>query len=141
MGSRLNQDHILHEGVVTAVRGKQAEVRIQRASSCDACQAAGLCKAAKSGARTVTASFQGEEPRLGESVTVEGSVGQGLRATLWAYVAPLLLLVVVLSACVALTLGEGASALVAIGAVAVYYVLLHYFGGRLFVGLSFRVRR
>ncbi len=117
------------------------EVRIERTSSCTACAAAGLCKAAKASSSLVTASFEGEQPRVGESVTVEGTVGQGLRATLWAYVVPLALLVVVLSVCVALLHNEGAAALVAICAVAVYYLLLHYCGGRLLRGLSFRVRR
>ncbi|MCD7721441.1 MAG: SoxR reducing system RseC family protein [Prevotellaceae bacterium] len=141
MKSDRTRDYILHEGVVTALKGGQVEVRIERTPSCQGCQAAGLCKAAKGGTSLVTATFQGEEPRVGESVTVEASVGQGLRAALWAYVAPLLLLVAVLGLTVALTHNEGASALAGIGSVAVYYLALHRFGGRLFKGLSFRVRR
>ncbi len=82
----------------------------------------------------------GEMPKTGDCVVLEGTVGQGLWATVWAYVVPLVLLVGVLSLGVALLHNEGVAALLAIAVVAVYYVALHFAGKQLRRRLSFEVK-
>ncbi len=132
---------VAHEGVVTSVKGREVEVLIRQTPACEACAAASLCHAAEGRRAVVSATCPaGEMPKTGDRVVLEGTVGQGLRATVWAYVVPLVLLVGVLGAGVALLHNEGAAALLAIAVVAVYYVALHFAGKQLLRRLSFEVK-
>ncbi|MCD8302118.1 MAG: SoxR reducing system RseC family protein [Prevotellaceae bacterium] len=132
---------IVHEGVVTSVKGREVEVLIRQTSACAACAAASLCHAAEGRNTVISATCPaGEMPKAGDSVVLEGTVGQGLWATVWAYVVPLVLLVGVLSLGVALLHNEGVAALLAIAVVAVYYVALHFAGKQLRRRLSFEVK-
>ncbi len=131
----------LHQGIVTHVNGSQAEVRIERAEACASCSAARLCGAGKRGGHTVSASCpEGLRLSAGDTVVVQCSERQGLRASLWAYAVPLALLVAVVWLAGALLHNEGLAALLAIVSLAVYYTALHYAGRGLFERLAFEVR-
>ncbi len=77
---------------------------------------------------------------MGESVVVEGVVGQGLRAALLAYVMPLVLMVGVLAVSVSLLHSEVWSALLAVLSVIIYFAVLHLAVGRIRPSLSFVVK-
>ncbi len=141
MSSNITHTTILHEGVVISVRGSQAEVLITRSSACEACAAASLCHSAQGRQTVVSATCEGGfVPFAGDHVVVEATVGQGLRATLMAYVVPLVLMVVVLALAIPLLGSEALAALVALVVLAVYYVALHFMGRRMCQSLSFIVK-
>lgn len=61
---------------------------------------------------------------VGQKVLLIGSVHQGLKATVWAYMLPIVLLVAALLACTKAGLGETVSALVSLGVLVPYFFLL-----------------
>jgi len=62
---------------------------------------------------------------VGDLVTVAGSVQQGLKATLWAYVIPLLLVLASIVATTLIGVEDAIVALVAIVVLAAYYFCLY----------------
>ena len=78
--------------------------------------------------------------QVGQQVTVVGRLGLGLRATLWAYVVPLLLLMAVLLAVSQVTGSEGLGALMCLLALVPYYGALYLFRNRLQRTFQFQVK-
>ncbi len=140
MGSS-QQQSIVHDGVVTRVEGAMVEVRILQASACAGCAAARLCQSSEVKEKSVTALCRGGIlPSVGDHVRVEGTVGQGLKATLLAYVVPLALVVAVLALGMRLLQSEGMAALLSIAALIPYYFVLFLMRSRLQGSLTFEVK-
>ena len=77
--------------------------------------------------------------RVGEEVLLTGSVEMGLTAV-WAYGAPLLLLMAVLLATLQVTTDEPLAALMALASLAVYYGVLYLNKNRLTRKFSFTIK-
>ncbi len=133
---------ITHVGVVEQVIMPRVRVRILQASACSACGAARLCHSSESQEKVIEAlAVGGEAPCVGQTVRVEGTVGQGMMATLLAYVVPLVLLVGVLFVLTLSGVGEGVAALVALACLVPWYGVLWLLRGRLARRLTFVVVR
>ena len=76
---------------------------------------------------------------IGQNVTIVGEIGLGLRATLWAYVIPLVLLMVVLMVS-ASYLNAGIAALLALASLIPYYIILYAFRNKMQRRFSFRIK-
>ncbi len=123
---------IRHRGVVERAERDRVFVRVEKESACAGCHAKGLCGESGSERVIEVHTPQAEEYRAGERVVVALERGSmGALSVLWAYVLPLVVLLVVLFGLHALGVGDGPAALASIGAVALYYVGLrvmrHYF--------------
>ena len=111
---------IKHDGIVESIDAGKVTVRILQASACSSCSARQLCRSSESKEKLIE--VRGDYPTLhvGDSVTLQGSVRQGLRASLLAYIVPLILMVVALFYGTHLN-GEAAGALAALLVLAIYY--------------------
>ena len=111
---------IQHDGIVESIGAGKVTVRILQASACSSCSARQLCRSSESKEKLIE--VRGNYPTLhvGDSVTLQGSVRQGLRASLLAYIVPLILMVVALFYGTHLN-GEAAGALAALLVLAIYY--------------------
>ena len=118
------KETIRHEGIVESIGTESCSVRILQASACSSCSARQLCRSSESKEKTIE--VKGHYPTLhvGDTVTLSGSVHQGLRASVLAYVVPLLLILVALFAGTRLG-GEGTGALAALLVLALYYGVLY----------------
>ena len=123
-------DTILHEGIVESVGTESCSVRILQASACSSCSARQLCRSSESKENVIE--VRGHYPTLqvGDKVTLSGSVRQGLRASILAYVVPLIFMLVALFAGSQIG-GEGVGALAALMVLALYYGILYLFRNRL----------
>ncbi len=131
---------ISHTGVVKSVNGQQVSVLITQGSACSACAAAHLCHSAESQEKVIEAwAAEGCVPQIGETVTIRGTVGQGMIAALLAYVLPLVLVVGILFVLNGRRMGEARAAMWALLALVPYYGLLHLVQGRLAKRLTFTV--
>ncbi|MBO4658394.1 MAG: SoxR reducing system RseC family protein [Prevotella sp.] len=129
---------ISHQGIVEKLEGNSAVVRIVQTSACAACKAASHCSAAESKEKLVTAKIQGNEmPQVGDTVVVSMPGVNGRDAVVFAFVLPFIIMVVVLYSCLRLTADEVLAALVGIGSLVPYYLLLYLFRGRLKDRFSF----
>jgi positive regulator of sigma E activity len=78
---------------------------------------------------------------VGEEVMVAVHRKVGLWAVAVAYVAPLVVMVAVLIAAAVFGFDEGFAALGSLGGVAIYYILLWVFGGRISEKVSFTISK
>lgn len=129
---------IRHEGIIESLGAEGCTVRILQASACSSCSARQLCRTSESKEKLVE--VRGHYPTLhvGDRVMLVGSVRQGLRASVLAYVVPLIIMLVVLFL-VTHHYGEKLGALAALLALALYYGMLFLLKDKLAGQFSFRI--
>lgn len=129
---------IRHEGIIESLGAEGCTVRILQASACSSCSARQLCRSSESKEKLVE--VRGHYPTLhvGDRVTLVGSVRQGLRASVLAYVVPLIIMLVVLFL-VTHHYGEKLGALAALLALGLYYGVLFLLKDKLAGQFSFRI--
>lgn len=119
-------DVIKHTGVVEAINGNNCYVRILQHSACSGCSAQRLCNSSESKEKIITVLLNGEDVQVGETVNIEGTVVQGLRAVYICYMIPLVLLIVSVYLGVRLG-GDMLGVILSLGVLAIYYVVLYLF--------------
>ena len=129
---------ISHEGIVECVGTDSCSVRILQASACSSCSARQLCRSSESKEKLVEVRGHYPTLRVGDRVTLVGSVRQGLRASVIAYVIPLILMLVVLFA-VSHSYGEGIGALAVLLVLALYYGVLYLLRNKLGKEFAFEI--
>ena len=134
------QDRIKHVGSITAIEGNLLHVKMMQSSACSGCHAAKLCQSSETKEKEVDVVVRdASRYKEGQSVLLVGSVRQGLKATVWAYMLPIILLVAVLVTCVKCGLSEVASALVSMGSLVPYFFGLYLFRDKFREQFSFSV--
>ena len=133
-----DKEVIRHEGIVESIGADAVMVRILQASACSSCDARKLCRSSESKEKLVE--VKGHYPTLhvGDGVTLCGSIRQGLRASVLAYLFPLVLMLVVLFAATHLW-GEKMGALAALLSLALYYGVLFLLKDKLGKHFTFRI--
>ncbi len=135
-----NNTNIRHTGIVERVVGDVVSVRILQASACSTCSAAQLCKSSESKEKVIDIHTpNARQYSQGQTVTIAGSTTQGLKATFWAYVLPLFLLVAVLFLVRQFAASESLAALAALLVLALYYAGLYLMRSRLERQFTFRI--
>ena len=133
-------NRISHSGIIDSITGDHVKVRIVQSSACASCQVAGHCHASGSKVKIVdvfgcdTAKYE-----TGQEVTVWASRDVANRALLLGFGVPFLLLVCVLMLALRLTSDEGVAALVALGSLVPYYILLWSLRDRISRQVSFHI--
>ena len=112
---------IEHEGIVDQISDKAIRVKIMSMSACASCHAKGACTVADMEEKEVEVPLAGNY-KVGQRVMVIGSTAQGLQAAWWAYILPILLLLLTLFVSFSLTGNEALAGLLAL------VVLVPYFG-------------
>ena len=125
-------EEVSHAGRIVEITPEYTTVEIVSESACSSCHAKGLCSLGESKSKVIQLPTRGwDNYKVGDEVNVTLSATMGHKAVWVAYVIPLVIMMGVLLALVAAGVGELASGLCAIGAVAVYYLCIKLFGGRL----------
>ena len=134
-------NHIIkHEGVIEQLEGNHVRVRIFQMEACGSCIAAKHCNA--SGAKTkiidvyasATAHFN-----IGQEVTVSTSGTVVKQAVLLSFIMPLFLLIGSLMLAKGSRLSDESAALIAIGLLVFYYLVLWALKGNISKSISFRI--
>lgn len=129
---------ISHQGIVESVEKDHVRVRIVQASACSSCQAKAMCTSAEAKEKIVDVWGATGQHRIGDEVTVCGSLSMGKRAVLLAFALPLLLMVVwLVVALKVMALNELWAVVGVLAVLCVYYVLLSLFRQRLSRTFSF----
>lgn len=129
---------IKHNGVVDGVEEGCVRVRILQSSACSACKVAAHCNASETKEKIIEVQVaDAVKYQLGDSVVVVADTAVGFRASLYGYLLPLLLMVVVLVAVLKITQSEGYAAVSALGILIPYYIGLYLLRNKLQNKLSF----
>lgn len=131
---------ICHSGIVESIDDGCVHVRIVQTSACAACKVAGYCNAAESKEKIIdvycdsVAAYQ-----IGQQVVVSTSGQVAVKALLWAFGVPFVLLMTVLVLVLLLTANEGLAALSALAALVPYYLVLWLLRNKMREQLAFRI--
>ncbi|MBQ7532245.1 MAG: SoxR reducing system RseC family protein [Bacteroidales bacterium] len=125
------EEHVSHPGVVVGIGEQDLEIEILSASSCGSCGIKSACGMSEMKEKRITVPRpQDKEFIVGQPVSIIMSAKQGNKAALLAYFIPTLI-IIVLTVVLSNLIKEWLAALVGIGALAVYYVILYFFRDRL----------
>ena len=121
-----------HPGTVVGTAPGEVQVRITRISGCASCAAHARCGLTEQKETVVTVpTSRWREYHEGDTVTVEVGSSRGMLAVVIAYILPAVVLLAAFVLCHAAGLSEPLSALISLGAVALYVGMLFLFRRRL----------
>ena len=132
------KETIRHEGIVESVGADFCKVRILQASACSSCSARSLCRSSESKEKVIEVSGHYPTLQVGDKVTLIGSIRQGLKASVLAYIVPLILMLIALFVGTRLG-GDGIGALAALLVLALYYGVLFLFRDKLGRQFAFEI--
>ena len=125
-------ESISHKGVIIKVTPQVTTVAFTQHGACSECHAAGLCGMGDMARKVVEVPTDPYTTRkVGDEVDVLLKASMGFKAVYLAYLIPLLIVLAVILGLLSLGAGELASSLSGIGAVALYYLVLWAFRGKL----------
>ena len=115
-----------HRGVVQSVADGRVTVSVKPESACAGCHAKGVCGESGSERLITVVTDRASEYCVGERVVVALlKESMAMSSVVWGYVVPLVVLLAALFGSVALGFSDGASALISLVAVAIYYAGLY----------------
>lgn len=126
-----NTGKIDHEGVIYKTDIDSVYVRILQQTACSECHAKSACGIANAKEKIIEIPGNPEDYKVGEKVIIVGNSSIGLKAVLYAFVIPLMLVIAVLASALYFLDSEGLSALSAIVFLAIYYWILYLFRNNL----------
>ena len=130
------------DGVLKSTSGSHVRVRIVQTSACSTCVAKAHCNASESKEKIIDV-FTAEQslPRVGEQVMLEGSTSMGMKAVIWSFGVPFLILFIVLLVCEEfLSFSELNSGLLALASLIPYYFVLYLLRGQFAKKFSFTIK-
>jgi len=119
-------ERIEHEGVVVKITTDTIFVNIESTSACSTCQAQGSCAVSEREDKLMELPNSGLPLSIGEKVNLIISSNSALKSVFWAYVMPVILLLVGLATLTS-SFSEGVSALMTLLLIGIYYLILFLF--------------
>ncbi len=119
-----NKDAYIHSGVISKKSNGSLIVSLDENVHCESCRAKSTCGISESGSKEVEIPNSGQSFTLNEPVNVVLKKGLGLKAVVWAYIFPFLLMVGTLIGS-SLFLKEWMAGIVSLLILIPYYLLLY----------------
>jgi len=132
---------IRHTGVVMSVSGTSAHVEIVQTSACSACKAKSMCMSSESQVKQMDVIML-EPMQVGDKVEVEVRERLAWKAVLLAYILPFIVMIGVITALDFMTnWSEAVVGSLSLCGIALYYIGLSFFKGRLQKQFTFTARK
>lgn len=111
-----------------SINGSYLKVRIVQTSACSACSIKGHCSAAESKEKLIDVyNKAGLTCQVGNQVMISGATSLGMKAVMWAFVFPFVVLLVSLFVAMYFTGGdEAVSSIVSLCMLIPYYLILFF---------------
>ncbi len=114
-----------HDGVIKNVTDQVVEVSILTKAACLSCQIKNACSVSDLEEKVIEVQRLPDKVyKQGEKVKIEMKESLGMKALLWGYVFPFLLVIIVLIIIDVSTKKQGLAGLLAIGSLVPYYFIL-----------------
>lgn len=135
-------EKIKHSGVIYSLGHNLIRVRIGQSAACAACKVSAHCNASDTKDKVVEVhSDAADSYQVGERVIILEDNRMGLKAALFAYAVPVLLMVAVLVIVVAVTSSESAAALSALACLIPYYIVLYLLRNKISQQIKFDIEK
>ena len=122
---------IEYQGIVTAVHSGILQVEILDETTCDACSAQKSCCMSGKREKRMDIPFTSGGYSCGDRVVVTGKTSMGLKAVLFAFVLPLILILLTLSIVSSMGTDERQAALFCLSAMLVYFLGIYFFKNKI----------
>lgn len=133
---------IEHEGIIEQIKGSRMTVRILQQSACSGCHAKGVCMAADSKEKLIEITDFSDRFLENERVIIEGKESMGHKAVFWAFVLPLILLMLTLILSISLwNFSETEAAVSAMASLIPYYLVLYLLRKKMTKTFQFSVKK
>lgn len=113
------------QGIVRQVLDGKVEILIKRTSACSNCHIRSACTAQDQKDSVIVASDFPADLKVGDAVEIHMPTNQGLWATFWAFILPVLLLVLGITVATVFYFTEQTIALASGGGLIIYYFVLY----------------
>lgn len=133
---------IEHEGIVEQIEGNLISVRILQKSACSDCHAVGYCTSSDVREKSVKIRNNTGLFSVNERVIIEGKTSTGYKAVLWAYIMPLIVLVVaIILSTTVFHLSEIKAASISFLSLAPYYVIIYLLRDKMAKKFIFSIKK
>lgn len=137
----MSQELISHKGYVVAIEPDKILVSIVSESACSACHAKGFCSAADAKEKIIeTPNRHPNKYSIGDQVEVTLRKSHGLKAVLFGYFLPFVLLIATLLTIYETTGKQGLAGLFSLIILAPYYFVLYLFRNKLKSAFEFALK-
>lgn len=123
----MENESIMHHGIITGMNNDIVQVTIESKSACSSCHAQGACTSADSSTRIIEIknNFTNSTFTIGDKVHVIGKFNSGLKAVLFAYVIPFVLILTTLIITSEFTSNNLFAGILSLGITIPYYGILY----------------
>ena len=133
---------IEHEGIIEKIDNHRMTVRILQESACSACHAKGVCMAANSKEKRIEITDFSGRFNENERVLIEGKASIGYKAVFWAFVLPLIILLLTLILTLSLwNFSEMEAAISAMVSLIPYYLVLYFMRKKMASSFQFNLKK
>ena len=133
---------IRHDGIIETIERGHVQVRIMQTSACAGCKVASRCATAEAREKLIdVAVATGQESRwhVGQQVVVTTQSSMAGKALMLGFGLPLVLMLLVMVAATAAGCSEGAAALMMLGSLVPYYMIVGLLRNRIARVISFQL--
>ena len=130
---------ISHKGQITEVSQEHVIVNIITESACSGCHAKGVCSISGMQEKEVEICNYTGRYEVGQQVLVSQKGSQGTKAVVLGYLLPLIVVMGVLFISVGISKNEGLGALIAIGSLVIYYLVLYSLRSKMKKSFEFEI--
>ena len=133
---------ISHKGTVKSIAGSTAIVEIMVSSACATCKATSFCGSSESGSRSIEAHIGPDQNvSVGDEVRVLMTQTMGTKAIIIGYVIPSVVVLAGLFVLIGVGMNEGIAALISLGLLTIYYVVLYLLRNKLKKEFNFKIEK
>ena len=126
------EHRISHEGIITRIDNDNVQIKILSKSACASCNIKGACNMSEMKEKIIDIPRPKDKNlSIGQEVKISMGLGQANSAVIFAYVIPVIILVGMIFILSALKFDEGINALISIGSLVPYYLILFLFRNKI----------
>ena len=131
---------IKHLGTIDSIEGNCIRVKIMQSSACTSCKIASHCTSSESKEKIIDVYEKSTlNYTIGEQVILSANIGVGYIASLYAYVIPMVLMLLTLIIVQFTTHNEALSALMSIAVLIPYGIVLYFFKNKISKQVYFKI--
>jgi sigma-E factor negative regulatory protein RseC len=135
-------NEVCNTGVIRKIENGKIEVAVTRTAACVSCQLAQTCNTAETKVEYIEIPFQGDvDFRVGDKVEVVIKETKAFLAVLYAFIIPILLVVVAIILANAWLNSESYASLIGLGVGVLYYLVLLLLNDRMKKSFQFTIRK
>lgn len=116
------------QAIITKIEGNKLTCTVSCSEACGSCAAKKVCGVSESDSgKAITLISYNTDHKVGDTINVEVSNAMGLRAVLYAYLIPIIIIIGAVLGLQAFGISELICGISAIGALALYYICIKLF--------------